>query len=425
MRKAVIFATLIVLSFFLCSCRPNTEALPPQNSGNIMETTQPALPASDSVTVVVWKDDNGLTCYSLFDGDVTPAPTDLPNGRVYDDIAELNAALAMYPQDTVSVVYIRHAIDFTKEEASIWSDIISVPSANYSKVTGLYESPIITDYTQFLSSWKPLIDLPSDYSKEQAINDHIYVDIHGTEIYNQVLVDNFYMDVSNGIAAFMRTMQYTIEGDPIITDYQYDGSIFTVTTDISRDKYKGIESEDIFTDTYKYLVPLDRQRLGHGMRQPYLLSNEENIYTSTSGGEATLIDGLWQIPSPSGDVASPSIIAVSGDNQIPVNVYASQLVPPLSKAKGLIHYLNLDPALEWHPFSVFDNGEELLGYMQVYEAETLTELDMLRPSGLHLTEIIMQYLESGHSYIVTHSVGEWNDKGEVVGDIFMFGIIVP
>jgi len=425
MRKVFLEVILIALIMLLCSCKSNTEIPALRTYDYVTETTIPALPALDTVTVIIWKDDSKQTCYSLFDGEVTPAPADLFSGRVFNDIVELNAVLARYTQDTIGVVYISHTMDFTKEEVSIWSDMISVPSGNYSKVTGLYDPPIITDYTPFLSSWPPLSDLPSDYSKEQAINDHVYVNIHGAEIYNQALVDAFYMDVSNCVAAFMRTMEYTIEGDPIITDYQYDGIIFTVTTDVSRDKYKGIESGDIFTDTYKYLVPLDISRAARGTLQPYYLSNEQNIYSGTSDGGITLIDGLGRIPPPSKYTESPGIIAVSGDNTISVNIYSSPLTIPFSSIMDSIHYLDLDPTLEWRPFSVYKNGEEIYGLLNIYDADTLEEIDYVQTSGIHPIVTILQYLESGHSYIVACTDGECNEYGEVVGDVLIFGINVP
>jgi hypothetical protein len=153
-----------------------------------------------------------------------------------------------------------------------------------------------------LSYWKPLTELPYDYSKEQAIADGVYVNIHGAEIYNQALVDTFYAGALHEITAFMRTMEYTVEGDPIITDYHYDGTIFTVMTDISRDKFKGVESEDIFTNTYKYLVPYNHSRPQGRLLSCYL-SNEENIITGAGTGTTTLIDGLGRIRSPSDDVS--------------------------------------------------------------------------------------------------------------------------
>lgn len=148
--------------------------------------------------------------------------------------------------------------------------------------------------TSLLSSWKPLHELPADYSKEQAIADGVYVNIHGSEIYNQELVDIFYAGVSTGSAAFMRVMQYTIEGDAIITDYQYDGEIFTVNHDSTRDKYMGADGRVISTTTYKYLVPPNGS---HPTISPqnYYLSSEQNIIEGTA---------VWWVPPPSNNASN-------------------------------------------------------------------------------------------------------------------------
>jgi len=149
----------------------------------------------------------------------------------------------------------------------------------------------------------PLGDLPADYgtyeNREQAIADGVYVNVQG-EIYNQIVVDIFYENAFAGIPAFMRVINYTIEGDPIIADYQYDGAVFTVTKDTSRDKFG---ANEIYTQSYEYLVPLDRSR-PYGTPRPYYLSNSKNIFTGTPDGEgATLIEGLEWIPSPSDNAA--------------------------------------------------------------------------------------------------------------------------
>jgi beta-lactamase regulating signal transducer with metallopeptidase domain len=109
----------------------------------------------------------------------------------------------------------------------------------------------------------PLADLPTDYgayeNREQAIADGVYVNVQGVEIYNQTVVDIFYENALAGVPAFMRVINYTIEGDPIISDYQYDGEVFTVTTDSSRDKFGGSGNENFRALTYKYLIKLGNE----------------------------------------------------------------------------------------------------------------------------------------------------------------------
>ena len=123
----------------------------------------------------------------------------------------------------------------------------------------LYESFTIDGYvddpSKLLSSWTPLADLPTYYNAELAIADGVYVSVHGAEAHNQALADAFHSDVLAGIESFMRVLQYTVEGDVIITDYQFDGSMFTVMHDSTRDKFSADKDRIITTATYKYLIP--------------------------------------------------------------------------------------------------------------------------------------------------------------------------
>jgi len=76
-------------------------------------------------------------------------------------------------------------------------------------------------------------------------------------------------------------MHYTIEGDAIITDYQYDGNMFTVTHDATRDNF-GVRATTTYK--FKYLVPLDRSNTAFE-QGTFFLSNEENIFTGAIGGQ--------------------------------------------------------------------------------------------------------------------------------------------
>jgi beta-lactamase regulating signal transducer with metallopeptidase domain len=186
--------------------------------------------------------------------------------------------------------------DMIDESSLEWSQI---PEPSIESKTGFSWSPgPMSSSTTFSATWAPIEDLPLDYGKDEAVADGIYINIHGSEIYNQKLVDVFYESVFAGNSAYMRTMVYTIEGDPIIVDYQFDGNSFTVIHDARRDKFG---SQEITSETYRYLVPLDRSRPA-GEPTPYYLSNEPNIYTETGNGGTMLIEDLGPIPSPSDSV---------------------------------------------------------------------------------------------------------------------------
>ncbi|MDR1539614.1 MAG: DUF4362 domain-containing protein [Clostridiales bacterium] len=96
----------------------------------------------------------------------------------------------------------------------------------------------------------PLESLPDNYDFAQAEADGVYVNLHGT-VSNQQTLDNFASDVESRKPSFLRSMKYTIEGDPIISDCVYDGESFTVSIDSTRDKFG---MQEISTTSYKYMA---------------------------------------------------------------------------------------------------------------------------------------------------------------------------
>lgn len=69
-----------------------------------------------------------------------------------------------------------------------------------------------------------------------AIENGDYVNIHG-DIYNEQKMIDFIENVQNKEQDKIRTVVYTVEGDPIITDFNYNGSAFVVVQDNSYDRY--------------------------------------------------------------------------------------------------------------------------------------------------------------------------------------------
>ena len=81
-----------------------------------------------------------------------------------------------------------------------------------------------------------LSDLPKDYSREDAIANGDYV--YTSKGYaNEDKMTAFLDSVNAKKSAVIRITQYTVEGDPIIADVVFDGSIFTVRNDTTRDKF--------------------------------------------------------------------------------------------------------------------------------------------------------------------------------------------
>lgn len=88
---------------------------------------------------------------------------------------------------------------------------------------------------------KLLEEIPQEYSMEQAIKDGCVV-ISYNAVFNKSKLDSFIANTSanneNRQSDFMRIVQYTIEGDPIITDLEYRENLgYILTYDNTRDAF--------------------------------------------------------------------------------------------------------------------------------------------------------------------------------------------
>ena len=121
----------------------------------------------------------------------------------------------------------------------------------------------------------PLADIPEKYSPDEAIENGDYVDVHGM-ITNGEVMTGFLAKVEKGEKAFIRTTSYTIEGDPIIYDFYYDGEKFIVTTDHTRDAFGGANLKRE-TKEYRYLKTHSLMT-EHNYEYNYLVvTNEESF----------------------------------------------------------------------------------------------------------------------------------------------------
>lgn len=62
------------------------------------------------------------------------------------------------------------------------------------------------------------------------------IDMHG-EIENEERFEEFLNNVEKGQKDSIRVVKYTVEGDPILYYFEYDGEIIKATTDTRRDKF--------------------------------------------------------------------------------------------------------------------------------------------------------------------------------------------
>lgn len=89
-----------------------------------------------------------------------------------------------------------------------------------------------------------LVVKASPYPYVKGVEDVDVLNTHGG-IEGIERMQRFYEDMKSGVAADLRIVFYTIEGDPIVKDLKYDGKSLEVKTDSTRDEYGSGEIETI------------------------------------------------------------------------------------------------------------------------------------------------------------------------------------
>lgn len=110
--------------------------------------------------------------------------------------------------------------------------------------------------------------IPDEYNPEDAIKDGTFVVVHGEVKSSQDIIDKFISDSQNGKQSSITVVQYTIEGDPIITKVVYDGDKYYGIEDTHRDRY-GDKSYNEFQ--FKYLKVFDQDNI----KSYYLFDDNE------------------------------------------------------------------------------------------------------------------------------------------------------
>lgn len=88
-----------------------------------------------------------------------------------------------------------------------------------------------------------------DYSSEQAIQDGLFVDMHG-QYANEFVMEEFIGSCQAGKQTKITMVHYTREGDPIFTAISFDGQAFYTVLDHSRDKFGGGEFANQYDELY-------------------------------------------------------------------------------------------------------------------------------------------------------------------------------
>ncbi|MEL7608953.1 MAG: DUF4362 domain-containing protein [Bacillota bacterium] len=130
-----------------------------------------------------------------------------------------------------------------------------------------------------------LADLPEEYTSEEAIANGDYVNVHG-QISNADAMTAFLDAVAKKAPAAIRTVSYTVEGDPIIADIVFDGSVFSVTNDATRDAFG---AQEVTRSEYQNLLEYE----GEGTVYTFLTNETEitkELYESGFDGYLLTIE---------------------------------------------------------------------------------------------------------------------------------------
>ncbi len=139
-----------------------------------------------------------------------------------------------------------------------------------------------------------LTALPEEYPPEVAAANGDYVSVHLQQVFNEEKLTAFLDAVSDRKSAAIRTVGYTDEGDPIITEAIFDGSKFTVQRDTTRDKF-GIRK--IVQEEYKNMLKYEHE----DGRVFLYLTDQNEMDTWENGFEAIVLAVIKNTPSPSAD----------------------------------------------------------------------------------------------------------------------------
>ena len=133
--------------------------------------------------------------------------------------------------------------------------------SEYSAYTEEQLNPIEEIIEKNIDEQKLLEEIPQEYSMQQAIKDGCVV-ISYNAVFNNIRLNSFITntnaDNENRKSDFIRIVEYTIEGDPIITDLEYkkdDGYILTY--DNTRDTFGANTKVTIYDDIPSNIYTID------------------------------------------------------------------------------------------------------------------------------------------------------------------------
>jgi len=117
-----------------------------------------------------------------------------------------------------------------------------------------------------------LASLPSDYTREMAINNNDVIYDYNRN-YNTDRFFRFLDNVNNGIPDKIRIVYFGFEGQILISILQYDGNIIRITFDATRN-----QTSETYDSFYGYqIISQIHQRAGKKLETYYLLSIDNKL----------------------------------------------------------------------------------------------------------------------------------------------------
>ena len=180
------------------------------------------------------------------------------NPNVLEEITDSNHEDIVVYKDGGTIKFKNQGITIIKchrilDDTSYNTDIyIGTDSMEYQDGFCEYNHDIDKVYDDL--EYIPIRELPIDYSLEEAMEENNLIVTHSKN-YNSELYDNFIEKVKKKESTFLRIIQFTVEGDIIITDVKYDSKInkTIVITDNTRDRFSSDDTRKITTSEYEHI----------------------------------------------------------------------------------------------------------------------------------------------------------------------------
>lgn len=181
---------------------------------------------------------------------VANEPESMADGtnNVHMDVAEQDAATATENSSAWEEFW-NSIGDSEKSESAAEAETYN-PSNSPEEVVG--EEPAISDREEMVYDYQSHVNRLQSYSNtfEELLDSDAFVVVHGQVNSGLNAWENFLEDSQSGIPACMDLIEFTVEGDAIITAIVYDGETYHLIMDCTRDAWG---NTGIVEYEYKYL----------------------------------------------------------------------------------------------------------------------------------------------------------------------------